>query len=182
MKIAFHGAARTVTGSKHIIHLHPNKKILLDCGLFQGMGKETLSLNQHFGFDPQEIDMVIISHAHIDHIGLLPKLVKEGYQGPIYCTEATAALADILLRDSAHIQESDVAHINKIKKQQGKSLVTPLYTMEDTLKVFPLFKKLDMNEWYQLDDQVQLQYTEAGHIIGSACVNLKLTENQKTTR
>src|SRR5690606_19381783 len=81
-----------------------------------------------------------------------------------------------------HIQESDVAHINKIKKQQGKSLVTPLYTMEDTLKVFPLFKKLDMNEWYQLDDQVQLQYTEAGHIIGSACVNLKLTENQKTTR
>lgn len=182
MKIGFHGAARTVTGSKHLIHIHPDKKILLDCGMFQGMGKETLELNQHFGFSPQEIDMVIISHAHIDHIGLLPKLVKEGYQGRIYCTEATAALADILLRDSAHIQENDVAHINKIRKQQGKPLVSPLYTMADALKVFPLFTKLDMNTWQQLDDQVNLMYTDAGHIIGSACVHLQLKEDGKTTR
>lgn len=181
MKISFHGAARTVTGSKHMLHLHPEKKVLLDCGMFQGMGKETLELNQHFGFEPAEISMVIVSHAHIDHIGLLPKLVKEGYHGPIYCTEATAALADILLRDSAHIQEMDVMHVNKLKKQQGKPLVTPLYTMQDTLAVFPLFKKLDMNTWHALDDQVSLMYTDAGHIIGSACVHLKLKENGKVS-
>ena len=117
MKIAFHGAARTVTGSKHLLHIHPNKKVLLDCGMFQGMGRDTLRLNQEFGFDASEVDIVIISHAHIDHIGLLPKLVKEGFKGPIYLTKATAALADVLLRDSAHIQEMDLKFSNKVKNQ-----------------------------------------------------------------
>ena len=114
MKIAFHGAARTVTGSKHLLHIHPNKKVLLDCGMFQGMGHDTLKLNQEFGFEASEIDIVIISHAHIDHIGLLPKLISEGYNGPIYCTKATAALAEVLLKDSAHIQEMDLKFSNKV--------------------------------------------------------------------
>ena len=100
MKITFHGAARTVTGSKHLLTLDSGKKILLDCGMFQGMGKETLTLNKEWGFDPSEIDHVIVSHAHIDHTGLLPKLVKDGYKGKIYCTPATANLAKLLLVDS----------------------------------------------------------------------------------
>lgn len=182
MKISFHGAARTVTGSKHIVHLNPGKKILLDCGMFQGMGRETLTLNKEFGFDPADLDYVIISHAHIDHIGLLPKLVKEGYKGSIYCTEATVALAEVLLRDSAHIQEMDVKFANKIRKQQGKPPEEPLYTTEDVLRVLPLFKITKLQEWTRIDEQVELMHTDAGHIIGSTCVHLKLTENGKKVR
>jgi metallo-beta-lactamase family protein len=104
MKISFHGAARTVTGSKHLLHLDNGKKVLLDCGMFQGLGKDTIRLNSEWGFEPSEIDYVIISHAHIDHIGLLPKLVKDGYKGKIFCTPPTASLAKLLLIDSAHIQ------------------------------------------------------------------------------
>jgi metallo-beta-lactamase family protein len=182
MKISFHGAARTVTGSKHIIHINPGKKILLDCGMFQGMGRETLRLNQEFGFDPKEISYVIISHAHIDHIGLLPKLVKEGYNGKIYCTEATAALAEVLLRDSAHIQEMDTKFANKIKEGQGKPAEAPLYTTEDVIKVLPLFQIEELHQWIKIDEQIELMYTDAGHIIGSTCVHLRLRENGKTAR
>jgi metallo-beta-lactamase family protein len=182
MKISFHGAARTVTGSKHIVHINPGKKVLLDCGMFQGMGRETAKLNQEFGFDASEIDLVIISHAHIDHIGLLPKLVKEGYKGKIYCTKATAALAEVLLRDSAHIQEMDLKFANKIKGQQGRPAEEPLYTTEDAIRVFPLFEIVEFRQWIKIDDQVELMYTDAGHIIGSACVHLKLKENGKTVR
>jgi metallo-beta-lactamase family protein len=182
MKISFHGAARTVTGSKHLIHLHLDKKILLDCGMFQGMGKETIELNNDFGFEPSEISMVIISHAHIDHIGLLPKLVKDGYNGPIFCTKATAALSRILLRDSANIQEADVKYANKIKAEKGHHPVAPLYTIEDVHKTVALFNVLSYEGWHQIDDQVQLMFTEMGHIIGSAAINLKLKENGKQIR
>ncbi|HEY9176501.1 MAG TPA: MBL fold metallo-hydrolase, partial [Flavipsychrobacter sp.] len=120
MKISFHGAARTVTGSKHLVHINnPQKKILLDCGMFQGMGKETLELNSNWGFEPSEVDHVIISHAHIDHIGLLPKLVKDGYNGKIYCTTPTRTLMELLLLDSAYIQEADVRYINRRRDEQG---------------------------------------------------------------
>lgn len=180
MKIAFHGAARTVTGSKHLLHINPGKKVLLDCGMFQGMGHETLQLNKEFGFEPSELDFVIISHAHIDHIGLLPKLVKEGFQGNIYCTKATYALAKILLYDSAHIQEMDLKYVNRTRLQTGKDIVEPLYTTQDAIRVFPLFKIMEMNQWHKIDDQVELLYTDAGHILGSTCVNLKIKEEGKT--
>ncbi len=182
MKISFHGAARTVTGSKHIIHLKNEKKILLDCGLFQGLGRETLALNKHFGFDPLDITYVVISHAHIDHIGLLPKLVAEGYQGPIYCTDATEDLAKIMLLDSAKIQESDVNHINKQRAREGRELIEPLYTIEDANKVFPLFKPIPYNTPTQIDEDVELLYTDSGHILGSAAVNLKINQEGKTKR
>ncbi|RYY63031.1 MAG: MBL fold metallo-hydrolase, partial [Chitinophagaceae bacterium] len=131
MKIAFHGAARTVTGSKHLLTLSNGKKVLLDCGLFQGMGRDTDAMNRTWGFEPSEVDVLILSHAHIDHSGLIPKLVKEGFGGKIFCTDATEALATLLLEDSAEIQENDVRAHNKSSKAQGKPLLEPLYTVDD---------------------------------------------------
>ena len=121
MKIAFHGAARTVTGSKHLLTLKNGNKYLLDCGLFQGKGKETDPMNRHWGFEPASVKAVILSHAHIDHCGLLPKLVKDGFSGKIYCTPATQHLAAILLEDSAGIQEDDVKYSNKHRAAEGRS-------------------------------------------------------------
>jgi len=181
MKISFHGAARTVTGSKHIIHLNNGKKILLDCGLFQGLGAETLEHNQQFGFDPTEITYMILSHAHIDHSGLLPKLVKEGYQGKIFCTPATADLTTILLKDSAFIQEADIAYVNKRKMAKGLPPISPLYTIADANNVFPLFEKVPYGEHYKLDDDISFHYTDTGHILGSAAVHITIKENGKVT-
>ncbi len=182
MKISFHGAARTVTGSKHLLHIHPNKNVLLDCGMFQGLGKQTIELNEDLGFDATIIDYVILSHAHIDHIGLLPKLVKEGFEGKIYCTEATAALAEILLKDSANIQESDVRFANKVKQTKGSPPVKPLYGLDDVGNTLKMLSIVQYDEWIKIDDQVELFYTDVGHIIGSAAVHLNIKENGKTTR
>ena len=182
MKITFHGAARTVTGSKHLVQINPGKKILLDCGMFQGMGKETLELNGNFGFNPAELTYVFISHGHIDHIGLLPKLVKEGYNGPIYCTSQTLELAKILLLDSAHIQEDDVVHINKMHARQGRPPVLPLYTEEDATKVFPMLIAVPYDRPTKIDDDLELLYTDCGHILGSAAINLKIKEGGKEVR
>ena len=182
MKISFHGAAQTVTGSKHLLQMKSGKKILLDCGMFQGMGKDTTKLNSEWGFVPAEVDHVIISHAHIDHIGLLPKLVKDGYKGKIYCTPATISLAKILLIDSAHIQEDDLRYVNKHRALAGQPLFEPLYTEEDAESVFPLFEGVPYNEHYKIEPGIDLMYTDCGHILGSAAVNLILNEDGKDTR
>ncbi len=181
MKIAFHGAARTVTGSKHIITLKNGKKILLDCGMFQGMGKETDELNRDFGFDPSEIDVMILSHAHIDHSGLIPKLVKDGFAGQIFCTPATKDLTSVLLKDSAEIQEDDVKFINKRRANEGKPYLRPLYTVEDAQKAIEYLVEIQYEQWFDVLEGVQAMFTDAGHIIGSACVNLKIKENGKPT-
>jgi len=180
MKVAFHGAARTVTGSKHLVTFASGKKLLLDCGMFQGLGKDTLRLNSEWGFEPADINYVIISHAHIDHVGLLPKLVKDGYKGDIYMTPPTADLAKILMLDSAHIQEDDVRFINKDRARQNREPVEPLYTEEDAYNVFPHIKILDYKTALKIDDDIELTYTDCGHILGSAAVNLVLRENGKT--
>lgn len=181
MKIAFHGAARCVTGSKHLLTLKNGRKILLDCGMFQGMGRETNALNRHWGFDPSQIDVVVLSHAHIDHSGLLPKLVSDGYHGKIYCTPATRELASVLLQDSAEIQEDDVKYVNKRRAMEGQPYLKPLYTAEDALQVIQYFEEVDYGQWVQIDEDVELMYTDAGHIIGSAVVNLRVKEDGKTT-
>lgn len=181
MKISFHGAARCVTGSKHLLTLSDNRKILLDCGLFQGMGKETDVLNRHFGFNPTEIDVVVLSHAHIDHCGLLPKLVSEGYQGKIFCTPATRELASVLLEDSAQIQQDDVKYVNKRRALDGLPYLKPLYTIEDAINVQQYFEEVDYGVWTKIDEDVELMYSDAGHIIGSAVVNLRVWENGKQT-
>lgn len=181
MKISFHGAARTVTGSKHVIHLDNGKKILLDCGMFQGMGKETDVLNRHFGFDVASIDAVVLSHAHIDHSGLLPALVKQGYLRKIFCTPPTKDLATLLLEDSAGIQASDMKFLNKRRLQEGKPLLEPLYSEQDALAATALFEPRSYHEWFEVIPGVTCMYTDAGHIIGSACVHLRITENGQTT-
>jgi metallo-beta-lactamase family protein len=181
MKIAFHGAARCVTGSKHLVTLTSGRKILLDCGMFQGMGKETDTMNRRWGFNPEEVDLVVLSHAHIDHCGLLPKLVKDGFTGPIYCTPATRELSSVLLQDSAEIQEDDVKYVNKRRAMDGLPYLKPLYTQEDAIEVLQYFKEVDYGEIIRIDEDVELMYTDAGHIIGSAVVNLKIKENGKFT-
>jgi metallo-beta-lactamase family protein len=125
MKIAFHGAARTVTGSKHLISLTNGKKYLLDCGMFQGMGKDTDRLNRNWGFEPRDVTHLILSHAHIDHSGLIPKLVKDGFGGKIFCTPATKDLTTILLEDSAEIQEDEVKYENKRRAAEGIPIYNP---------------------------------------------------------
>lgn len=182
MKLSFHGAARTVTGSKHLIHLENGSKILMDCGMFQGLGKETIELNKTWGFSPASVDCVVLSHAHIDHIGLLPKLVKDGFKGPVYCTGATADLAQILLQDSARIQESDVRHINKKRARDGKEPYDPLYTEEDAALVQSRLKTLEYSEVEEILNGVKLMFTDCGHLLGSGAVNLEIMEHGKTTR
>lgn len=178
MKISFHGAARTVTGSKHLVQLDNNESFLLDCGLFQGMGRDTDSLNAKFGFDATKLDYVILSHAHIDHSGLLPKLVKEGFTGAIYCTPGTKALAEILLEDSAMIQRDDAKYGNKRRARQGLPPIEPLYDIDDVNLTIPLFKAVDYNTPTKISDSVEVLFTDAGHIIGSAAVSLKIKNGE----
>lgn len=180
MKIAFHGAARTVTGSKHLVTLANGKKILLDCGMYQGMGSATMPLNREWGFDPAEVDYVILSHAHIDHCGLLPKLVKDGYDGVVYATPATAELASVLMEDSAVIQESDAKYDNKRRALEHLPYVQPLYSKEDALAAAAIFKTVEYHNWHRIEEGIEFCFTDAGHIIGSACVHLRITENGKT--
>lgn len=182
MKIAFHGAARTVTGSKHLLTLNNGKKVLLDCGMFQGMGPQTESLNKDFGFDPAEVDYMILSHAHIDHCGLLPKLVKDGYNGKIYATPATKDLSSVLLLDSAGIQENDIKYANKERALKGLPYLQPLYSTADALAAIEHFEAVDYEQWYKIEEGLELCYSDAGHIIGSACVHLRINENGKQTR
>lgn len=178
MKITFHGAARTVTGSKHLVQLDNNESFLLDCGLFQGMGRDTDSLNAKFGFDAAKVDYVILSHAHIDHSGLLPKLVKEGFRGSIYCTPGTKALTEILLEDSAMIQRDDAKYGNKRLAKQGLPPIEPLYDIDDVNLTIPLLKVVEYNIPTKISESVEVLFTDAGHIIGSAAVSLKIKNGE----
>lgn len=182
MKIAFHGAARSVTGSKHLITLTNGHQYLLDCGMFQGMGRETDALNRHWGFDPAAVTHLILSHAHIDHCGLIPKLIKDGFNGKIYCTPATRELAAILLEDSAEIQQDDVKYINKRRAADGIPYLKPLYTIEDAREALGFFHEVEYGDWFRVNDELEILFTDAGHIIGSAAVHLRLKENGQTSR
>jgi len=179
MKIAFHGAARTVTGSKHLLTLKSGTKILLDCGMFQGMGKDTDVLNSKFGFEANSVDYLVLSHAHIDHSGLIPKLVKEGFKGRIFCTPATKDLGEILLEDSAQIQRDDTRFINKRRAKLGLPPYEPLYDLEDAKDVFPLIETIEYDQWTPIGKEAELMFSDAGHIIGSAAVHLRLKEEDK---
>ena len=181
MKISFHGAAKTVTGSKHLISLNDGRKILLDCGMFQGLGAETDDLNENFGFDAKEIAVLLLSHAHIDHSGLIPKLVKEGFTGKIYCTEATKDLTEILLYDSAEIQTYETDIQNKKRKARGKPPYQPLYNSDDVAQSLLQFEIVEYNQWYRIADDIEVLYTNSGHLIGSASISIRIKEGRKKT-
>ena len=175
MQIQFFGAAKQVTGSKHLLTTHSGKKILLDCGLFQG--KNSDEANRHFGFNPAEVNCVVLSHAHIDHSGLLPRLYKEGFRGSVFATPGTIELCKIMLADSAHIQESDLTYVNKRRKKRGENPLQPLYDIQDVEGCLSQFYAVDYHNEASICDEVKLLFTDAGHIIGSAVVNLTINEN-----
>jgi metallo-beta-lactamase family protein len=181
MKISFHGAARTVTGSKHLLTLENGTKILMDCGLFQGLGFKTAELNESFGFDPASINFLLLSHAHIDHSGLVPKLVRDGFTGKIFCTPATLELAEILLYDSAEIQVSETNYLNKIRNGHSLEPYEPLYTPEDVQASLLLFETVGYDTVFKITDEVEVVFTDAGHLVGSASMHLTVHENNKKT-
>jgi metallo-beta-lactamase family protein len=182
MKIPFHGATQTVTGSKHLISLKNGYNLLLDCGMYQGLGKETILLNSTLGFHPSEIHEVILSHAHIDHTGLLPKLVKNGFNGKIRGSAATLDLTEILLKDSACIQEADAKFVNKKRFQQGRPLIEPLYTLEDVNATTALFEALPVGKPVRLHQDVEITLYDIGHIFGATAIYLTVKEAGKTIR
>ncbi|MDP2303878.1 MAG: MBL fold metallo-hydrolase [Ignavibacteria bacterium] len=176
MKIKFIGAAQTVTGSMHYIEA-AGKKFILDCGLVQGKRKESFEINRTFEFfNPVDLDFVILSHAHIDHAGNLPNLVKNGFKGNIYCTFATRDLSSLMLTDSAHIQEKDVEFVNKRRKKQGKNPFEPLYTQQDVNNTIPLFVGLNYHREFEITPGISLTFYDAGHILGSALTYLIIKE------
>jgi metallo-beta-lactamase family protein len=180
MKIQFYGAAQTVTGSKHLLTLESGFKVLLDCGMFQGMGEEGGIRNRDFGFDPADVDCVILSHAHIDHSGLLPKLCADGFKGPIYCTPATADLCNVMLRDSAFIQESDLKNLNKRRIKRNEPPVEPLYTEEDVELVSQALVTVKYQTQFAINDEIRFFFSDQGHILGSAAVNMQIRERNRT--
>jgi len=181
VKLTFHGAARTVTGSMHLLELG-SYKVLMDCGLYQGKRKESNKRNRNFPFSPSELDAVILSHAHIDHSGNLPNLVKQGFRGPIYTTHATAHLDNIMLLDSGYIQEKDAEYLNRKLLKQGKEPIEPLYTKEDAARVAPLFNCVDYEEEFEPVPGIKAHLVDAGHILGSASVVLDIEDGETSKR
>ena len=181
MKITFHGAAQTVTGSQHLLQIN-GQRLLLDCGFYQGKRSEAERRNRSFPYSPAGIDAVILSHAHIDHSGNLPNLVKRGYRGRIYTTPASAHLSNLMLMDSAHIQEQDVEYVNKKHAQRGEPPVEPLYTMEDAAMVAQHFQPVEYDEPFEPLPGVRARLADAGHILGSAAVSLEIEEKGRKVR
>ena len=181
MQISFLGAAQTVTGSMHLIELN-DSKILLECGLFQGGRQESFERNRNFPFDPKEIDAVILSHAHIDHSGNLPHLVKNGFKGRIYATPATTHLSRIMLLDSGHVQERQAQSTNIARARRGEPAVDPLYTQLDAAEVIPYFNEVELDTSFSVAHGAVVRFVEAGHILGSAAIQLDLEEKGKKTR
>jgi metallo-beta-lactamase family protein len=181
LEIQFIGAAQTVTGSMHLLNVN-GKKLLLDCGLYQGKRKEAFEINRNFPFDPSGIDALILSHAHIDHAGNIPNLIKNGFSGNIYTTPATVDLCSIMLKDSAYLQERDVKFVNKKRSKQKKNLFEPLYTIEEAEASMHNFIAIDYDKQFEVVNGVSAIFRDAGHILGSAGVVIEIRENGKFTR
>ena len=182
MKIKFIGAAREVTGSKHLLTTNAGKRLLLDCGMFQGKGLETDSMNRELMFDPSTIDHIILTHAHIDHAGLIPYVYKLGFRGSVICTNATRDLCAIMLTDSAFIQEHDTMIFNKRRIKKGLPPVTPLYTQQDATACMGLFIGVPENMKFRIDDNIKVKFTSTGHMLGSGVANIQITENGEIKR
>lgn len=181
MRITFHGAAQTVTGSQHLLEINGHR-LLLDCGLYQGKRAESYERNLKFSFDPRKIDAVLLSHAHIDHVGNLPNLVQDGYEGPIYATPATVDLGTIMMADSGRIQESDAEYLNKKRLARDEVAIEPLYTEADAQRAAQLFHAMEYNQPFAPVPGVIARFIEAGHILGSAAISLEIEEKGRKIR
>lgn len=179
MKLEFLGAAREVTGSKHLITTKKGTKILLDCGMYQGKGLETDEMNRDLGFDPKEIDFLILSHAHIDHSGLIPYIYKLGFNGTVLCTPATRDLCSIMLADAGRIQESDTLTFNKKRQSQGLPPVEPIYTLADAQACMHCFISVPYHKQFVIEGEVSVEFFDAGHILGSAMTYLEIKEGRR---
>jgi len=175
MRFTAYGAARNVTGSKHLLSVN-GKRILFDCGLYQGRRSESERRNRNLPFDPTSIDAVLLSHAHIDHAGSIPTLVKLGYTGPIYATHATVDLCDILLRDSAYVQNHNLEYLNKRRRKRGEAALEPLYTEADVETALSLLRGVDYDARQNVLRGVDVTFRDAGHILGSAILEVDLNE------
>jgi metallo-beta-lactamase family protein len=182
MKIKFLGAAREVTGSKHLITTDSGKRILLDCGMFQGKGLETDGMNRELGFEPESIHHIILTHAHIDHSGLIPYMYKRGFRGSVVCTNATRDLSAIMLSDSGFIQEHDTYTFNKRRAKKGLPLVTPIYTQQDAVAAMSLFIGVPFDMNFRIDENIKVRFTSTGHMLGSGVANLRIIENGQIKR
>ncbi len=167
VSIKFCGGAGTVTGSTHLITT-PKSKVLLDCGLFQGRRDEYYEINSHFSFNPHNIDACVLSHAHIDHCGNIPTLIKKGYRSSVYCTPATRDLCQYMLMDSGYVQEEDIKYVNKINKRRGLPAREPLYTKKEARRALKYLRTVDYHKEFSLTKDAALTFYEAGHILGSA--------------
>lgn len=181
MRVYFHGAAHTVTGSQHLLEINGHR-LLLDCGLYQGKRSESYARNLNFAFDPLAVDAVILSHAHIDHCGNLPNLAQDSYEGPVYATHATADLARIMMADSGRIQESDAEFVNRKRLARGEAPIEPLYTEADAVKAGGLLQGRGYDEPFEPVPGVIARFIEAGHILGSAAVSLEIEEKGRKIR
>lgn len=177
MNIRFIGAAQEVTGSKHLICTDSGKKILLDCGMFQGKGLETDRMNRNLQFNPEEIDCIILTHAHIDHSGLIPYMYKMGFRGSVICTHATRDLCSIMLTDSAHIQELDAQWYNKKASRKGLPLIHPIYNVVHAERCMDLFISVGYNRRFYINDDISVKFTNTGHMLGSGAANIRIKEN-----
>ncbi len=181
MKITFLGAAKTVTGSNFLVEA-AGKKFLVDCGMYQGKATESKENEDSFLFDVSSIDFMLLTHAHIDHSGRIPKLYNEGYKNPIYATKATCDLCTIMLPDSGHIQEMEIEWRNKKRKREGKKELPPLYTAEQATKSLELFVGVKYDEIIEIDENIKVRFNDAGHMLGSSIIEVWGTENGKTEK
>lgn len=180
MKLSFYGAARSVTGSRHLLEA-PGFRLLFDCGMFQGRRQEAVRRNQDLGFDPKSLGAVLLSHAHIDHSGALPVLPGQGFSGKVYLTRASADLAGIMLEDSARVQEYDCRYVNKQERRRGKTCVQPIYDGDDVRKVVKRFEGVRYGDQLKIAPRLTASFHDAGHILGSAAVRVKYTARGNTT-
>jgi len=181
MNIKFLGAAREVTGSKHLLTTPSGKKVLLDCGSFQGKGLATDEKNRNPGIDPASVDHIILTHAHIDHSGMIPYFYRKGFRGSVICTHATRDLCAIMLADSGFIQEHDTRWFNKKRSRQGLPPVEPIYTRQDAQKCMELFIGVSYNRKFRIDQEITVSFTNTGHLLGSAVANLRISSGDKVT-
>ena len=181
MKITFLGAAKTVTGSNFLVEA-AGKKFLVDCGMYQGKITEELENSDPFIYDVSQIDFMLLTHAHIDHSGRIPKLYNEGYRNPVYATKATCDLCEIMLPDSGHIQEVEIEWKNRKRMREGLDPLPPLYTAEDAYKTLEIFRPVQYDDIVEIDDNISVRFNDAGHMLGSAIIEIWVTEDGKTTK